>query len=69
MGNSYKRIKEISRKEGRKSFYVEELGSILVIHGVRNRTHNSYIKKAKVLATGYPLHVNFGDPEASHLSA
>lgn len=31
MENSYKRIKEISRKKGWKAFYIEELGSILVI--------------------------------------
>lgn len=53
MGNSYERVKEISRKEGWKTFYVEELGSILVIHGVRNMAHNSYIKKAKVVSAGY----------------
>lgn len=50
-------------------FYIEELGSMLVIRGDRSMTHNSYIKEVKVLSTSYPLHVNFGDPEDNPLSA
>lgn len=49
-------------------FYIEEFSSMLVMYGVRSMTHNSYIKKAKVLSTGYSLHVNFGDLKDSHLS-
>jgi len=55
-------------KETWKTFYIEELGSILVICGVRDITHNSYIKKVKVLSTCYPLHVSFGGPDDNHLS-
>lgn len=50
-------------------FYIEELGSMLVIQGDRSMTHNSYIKELKVLSISYPLQVNFRDPEDNPLSA
>lgn len=49
-------------------FYIGEFSSTLVTYGVRSMTYNSYIKKAKVLSTGYSLHANFGDLKDNHLS-